>query len=119
MAYGLWAYWPDFSGYEFLVDQQLGAFFYLNNATIHSLIIQSNSELNATKRAQEISKITIDVQQNAAAIWLGQEKGFPDDGGGIGPVIFNKCVTGDSNMWQNPYYWVFVGLDFNTIYYQC
>ncbi len=45
IAADAWSYWPDFSGYEFLVDQQLGAFFYLNNETIHNLIIESNSQL--------------------------------------------------------------------------
>jgi len=114
-----WSYWPDFSGYEFLVDQQLGAWFYLNNQTIHNLIIKSNSELNPTLRAQELSQITVDVQQNAADIWLGQDNALPTTGNGVGPTIFNKCVTGDPNMWQNPAYWVFVGLDFNNMYSTC
>ncbi len=114
-----WSYWPDFSGYEFLVDQQLGAFFYLNNQTIHNLIIKSNSELNSTLRAQELSQITIDVQQNAATIWLGQDNDLPTTGNGVGPTVFNKCITGDPNMWQNPSYWVFVGLDFNQMYSTC
>ena len=119
IAADAWSYWPDFSGYEFLVDQQLGAFFYLNNETIHNLIIESNSQLNSTLRAQEISQITVDVQQNAAVIWLGQDDDLPTTGNGVGPTIFNKCITGDPGMWQNPSYWVFVGLDFNNIYSTC
>ena len=108
ISYGSWVYWPDFSGYEFLVDQQLGAWFYIDNSTINSLILQSNSELNMATRAQELSQITKDVQQNAADIWLGQDLDLPSTGAGVGPIIFNKCITGDPGMWQNPYYWVFV-----------
>jgi ABC-type transport system substrate-binding protein len=114
-----WSFWPDFSGYEFLVDQQLGAWFYMNNQTIHDLIVKSNAELNATKRAQEISQITLMVQDQAAAVWLGQDNDLPTTGNGVGPTVFNKCITGDPGLWQNPAYWVYVGLDFSTMYYQC
>src|SRR4029077_6428739 len=80
-----WTYYPDFSAYEFIVDSQMGIFNYLNNQTIHNLILQSNDEVNATLRAQEISKIAIFTQQQAAFIWLGQDVSLYDTGGGFGP----------------------------------
>jgi hypothetical protein len=70
-------------------------------------------------RAQEISKISLEIQQQAPLIWLGQDLDLPATGDGVGPVIFNKCLTGDPGLFQNPAYWVFVGLDYNTMYYTC
>jgi hypothetical protein len=83
------------------------------------LIVQSNYELNKTLRAQEISKITQDILEQAPVIWLGQDLALPATGNGVGPTIFNKCVSGDPGMFQNPAYWVFVGLNYNTMFYTC
>ncbi|MEM3794750.1 MAG: ABC transporter substrate-binding protein [Thermoprotei archaeon] len=113
LTYGSWTYYPDFSAYEFIVDQQLGAFFFLNNQTINTLILESNTQLNQTLRAEEISLITLYVKQNAAVIWLGQDVDLYDTGGGFGPVIWNKCLSG---MWYNT---AFNGIPFNSVYYTC
>lgn len=113
LNYGSWTYVPDFSGYEFIVDQQLGAFYFLNNATINALVTQSNSQLNPTLRAQEISQVQADVQQNAAVIWLGQAVDFYDTGGGFGPTVWNSCVSG---LWYSTAY---NGVPFNSVYYSC
>lgn len=113
LNYGSWTYYPDFSAYEFIVDQQLGAFFFMNNQTINQLILESNTQLNPTLRAQEISQITQDVKQNAAVIWLGQDVDLYDTGGGFGPTVWNKCLSG---MWYST---AFNGVDFNTVYYTC
>lgn len=113
LNYGSWTYYPDFSAYEFIVDQQLGAFFFLNNQTINNLILESNTQLNPTLRAEEISQVTLDVKQNAAVIWLGQDLDLYDTGGGFGPVIWNNCLSG---MWYNT---AFNGIAFNSVYYTC
>jgi ABC-type transport system substrate-binding protein len=113
MAYGSWTYYPDFSAYEFTVDEQLGSYMYLNNQTINQLITQSNSEVNPTLRAHEISQITYDVQQQAAAIWLGQDIDLYDTGAGWGPTLWSTCVSG---MWYNV---AWDGIAFNSVYYAC
>ncbi len=111
--YGSWTYIPDFSGYEFIVDEQLGAFFFLNNQTINNLVTESNSQINPTLRAQEISQVQLDVKQNAAVIWLGQAVDFYDTGGGFGPTVWNNCVAG---LWYST---AFNGVPFNSVYYAC
>jgi ABC-type transport system substrate-binding protein len=111
--YSDWTFYPDFSGYEYLIDAQLGLFPYFNNQTIHNLIIQSNSQLNTTLRAQEISQITADVQQQAGVIWLGQATDLFETGGGFGPEVWNTCVGG---MWYSA---AFMSVDFNSLSYTC
>lgn len=108
-----WTYYPDFSAYEFLIDSSLGVFGNFYNATIHNLILESNTELNPTLRAQEISQITFDSQQQAANIWIGQDIDLFDTGGGIGPTLWNSCVSG---LWYNT---AFNGVDFNSVYFSC
>jgi len=108
-----WTYYPDFSAYEFIVDSQMGIFNYLNNQTIHNLILQSNDEVNTTLRAQEISSIAVDTQQQAAFVWLGQDVDLYDTGGGFGPTVWNVCLSG---MWYNT---AFNGVDFNSLGYTC
>ena len=53
-TYNGWFYWPDFTGYEYLVDSSFGVYLDFYNQTVHNLIIESNSQTNATLRAQEI-----------------------------------------------------------------
>ena len=108
-----WTYYPDFSAYEYLVDSSLGVYGNMHNQTILNLIDESNSQLNPTLRGQEISQITQDVQQANAMIWLGQDLDVYDPGAGIGPTIFNHCVSG---LWYNT---AFNGIDFNAAYYSC
>jgi ABC-type transport system substrate-binding protein len=108
-----WTWYPDFSGYEFLVTETLGSVMNLNNQTINQLIIESNSELNPTSRGQEISHITLMVQQQAAFVWLGQDLDMYDTGEGFGPIIWQKCVSG---MWYNT---AWDGVPFNSLYYTC
>ena len=93
-----WTYYPDFSAYEFIVDSALGAFGNFHNQTILNLIYESNAQLNSALRAQEISQITTDLVQQAGFIWLGEDLDVFDPGAGIGPTIFNNCVSG---MWYN------------------
>ncbi len=113
LYYSDWTFYPDFSGYEYLIDAQLGLFPYFNNQTIHNLVIESNSQLNTTLRAQEISQITHDVQQQAAVIWLGQATDLFETGGGYGPEVWNTCVGG---MWYSA---AFMSVDFNSLRYVC
>ena len=108
-----WTYYPDFSAYEFLIDSSLGVFGNFYNSTIHNLILQSNTQLNPTLRAQEISEITSLSQQQAGNIWIGQDIDMYDTGGGIGPTMWNSCVAG---LWYNT---AFNGVDFNSVYYSC
>jgi ABC-type transport system substrate-binding protein len=110
---GVFSYFPDFAGYEYIVDQQLGVYGNLNNQTINNLIIQSNSETNTTLRTHEISEIISDVQQNAAYVWIGEDLNAADTGVGIGPTIANSCVTG---IYYSP---VFNGFPLNSMYYTC
>lgn len=113
MIIGSWTWYPDFSAYEFIVDEQLQSFLDLNNQTINNLIIESNSQTNPTLRAQEISQITSMVQQQAAVIWLSQDVNLYDTGAGWGPTIWNSCVSG---MWYNT---AWDGVAFNALYYSC
>jgi ABC-type transport system substrate-binding protein len=108
-----WTYYPDFSAYEYIVDSALGVYGNMHNQTILNLITESNSQLNPTLRGQEINQITHDVQQANAIIWLGQDLDVYDPGAGIGPTIFNHCVSG---LWYNT---AFNGVDFNSVYYAC
>ncbi len=119
LAFNFWNYWPEFTGYEFLVDSSLGFEFWFNNQTIDTLVTQSNSQLNTTLRAQEISQITVDVKQQSSFIWLGQDVDTFVTDVNTGPTVFNHCVTGDPGMWQNQAYWVYVGIAFNTLSYSC
>jgi ABC-type transport system substrate-binding protein len=104
-----WTYYPDFSAYEFIVDSALGAFGNFHNQTILNLIYKSNTDLDKNVRAHDISQITSDLVQQAGFIWLGQDLDVFDPGAGIGPTIFNHCVTG---MWYNT---AFNGIDFNNV----
>lgn len=113
MEVGSWTWYPDFSGYEFLVTEQLASFMNLNNQTINDLITKSNSETNPTLRAQEISQITFMVQQQAAVIWLSQDVNMYDTGAGWGPTIWQTCVSG---LWYNT---AWDGIAFNSLYYAC
>ena len=108
-----WTYYADFSAYEYLVDSAFGVYGNMHNQTILNLIDESNTQLNSTLRAEEISQITQDVQQASSIIWLGQDIDVYDPGAGIGPTIFNHCVTG---LWYNT---AFNGVDFNSVYYSC
>jgi len=113
LDYGSWSTFPDFSGYEYIVDAQLGAFGFFNNQTIDNLVTESNGQLNRTLRAQEISQITVDAQQQSAVIWLGQDQDLFNTGGGFGPTIWNSCVAG---LYYNP---AFDGVPFNTVHFSC
>ena len=113
MQYGDWTWYPDFTAYEYIVDEQLGMFLLFNNQTVHNLIIQSNNQINATLRAQEISEVTEMVQQQAAVIWVGQDVNIYSTGTGFGPTVFNSCVSG---MWYNV---AWFGVAFNSLYYTC
>jgi peptide/nickel transport system substrate-binding protein len=108
-----WTYYADFSAYEFLVDSSLGVFGNMHNQTIVNLIDESNTQLNSTLRGQEISQITEDVKQSASILWLAQDLDVYDPGAGIGPTMFNHCVSG---LWYNT---AFNGIDFNAVYYSC
>ena len=108
-----WTYYADFSAYEYLVDSALGVYGNMHNQTIVNLIDESNTQLNSTLRGEEVSQITQDVQQASSIIWLGQDIDVYDPGAGIGPTIFNHCVTG---LWYNT---SFNGVDFNSVYYSC
>jgi len=104
-----WTYYPDFSAYEYIVDSQFGAFGNFHNTTIAKLIVESNAQINSTLRAQEISQATSELVQQAGFIWLGEDLDVFDPGAGIGPYIWNQCVTG---MWYNT---AFNGIDFNNV----
>ncbi len=104
-----WTYYPDFSAYEFIVDSQFGVFGNFHNQTIANEILESNTQLNPTLRGQEISQITSQLVQQAGFIWLGQDLDLFDPGAGIGPYIWNHCVSG---MWYNT---AFNGIDFNNV----
>lgn len=104
-----WTYYPDFSAYEFIVDSQFGVFGNFHNQTIANEILQTNTQLNSTLRGEEISQITSQLVQQAGFIWLGQDLDVFDPGAGVGPYIWNQCVTG---MWYNT---AFNGIDFNNV----
>ncbi len=113
LEYGSWSAFADFAEYEYIVDAQLGAFGFMNNQTIDQLVTESNTQLNQTLRAQEISQITVDTLQQASVIWLGQDRDLYNTGGGFGPTVWNSCVTG---LYYNP---AFDGVPFNTISFKC
>ena len=104
-----WTYYPDFSAYEFIVDSSLGVFGNFHNQTILNEILESNTQLNTTLRAQEISQITSELVQQAGFIWLGQDLDLFDTGAGFGPTMWNTCVSG---LWYNT---AFNGVDFNNV----
>ena len=108
-----WCYYPDFSAYEFIVDDEFHAVGNMHNETIYNLILKSNTELDPTIRAQEISQIKVDVLQSASVIWLGQDVSLYDTGQGVGPIFFNKCVAGTY------YSSAYNGIPLNTLYYTC
>ena len=93
-----WTYYADFSAYEYLVDNAFGVFGNMHNQTIVNLVDESNTQLNSTLRGEEISQITEDVKQSASILWLAQDIDVYDPGAGIGPTMFNHCVTG---LWYN------------------
>jgi len=113
LLYGSYTYIPDFAGYEYIVDSALQSENYIANQTINSLVSASNAQTNTTARAQEISQITLDVQQNAADIWLSTAIDLFDTAQGYGPIVWNHCVSG---MWYNSGY---NGLAFNALTYTC
>ena len=113
LDYGSWTGYPDFSLYEYIVDAQLGVLGFMNNQTINQLVTESNTQLNQTLRAQEISQITVDTLQQASVIWLGQDQDLYSTGGGFGPTVWNTCVTGQY------YNGAFDGVPFNTLAYAC
>ncbi|MDA4130803.1 MAG: ABC transporter substrate-binding protein [Thaumarchaeota archaeon] len=108
-----WTGWADFSGYEFLISSQYGVYNFLNNQTINNLITESNGQVNATVRAREISQITLDVQQQAAFIWLGQDVDQYPTGDGFGPIVWSNCVVGQWSSVNSP------GVEFNALTYKC
>ncbi|HKM51352.1 MAG TPA: ABC transporter substrate-binding protein [Candidatus Bathyarchaeia archaeon] len=108
-----WTYYADFSAYEPIVDLSFGAFGNAHNQTVVNLILKSNTELNPTLRAADISDATQAVLQGASFIWLGQDIDVYDTGAGFGPTLFNHCVAG---LWYNT---AFNGVDFNSVYYSC
>lgn len=112
--------YPDFSGYAYTVDQQDGAYFFFNNQTIHSLLVQISSDNNATgDRNHLISEATLEIQQQAPVIWLGQDNDLPQTGNGVGPVIFQNCLQGDPGFFRNQYYWVYQGIPYTTLQWIC
>ena len=113
LAWGSFAFIPDFAGYEYIVDSNLQLEFYLNNVTVNNLVVKSNAELNPQLRAQDLTQITYAVQQNAVFIWLGQGVDDYDTGAGVGPTIWNTCVTG---FWYN---FGFNGVPFNALSSSC
>ena len=113
LFYVSWTFYPDFAGYEYLVDSQLGLLGYFTNSSVHNLILQSNTELNANSRAHEISQITTDVQQQAAVVWLGQDLNFYEAGGNFGPEAWNNCISG---YWYNA---AFMSVAFNSLSFTC
>jgi len=108
-----WCYYPDWSGYNVIIDSALGAIGNMHNETIYNLIVKTNTELDPTLRASEISQVKVDVMQSASVIWLGQDVSLFDTGQGVGPIMFNKCLSG---MYYNS---AFNGIPLNTIYYTC
>jgi len=106
-------YYPDFSGYEIIVDNRFNVFGNVHNDTIYNLVLKSNAELDPAARARDISQITQLTQQSASMIWLGQDLDTYDTGAGVGPVLFNKCLAG---MWYNT---AMNGITFNSVYYAC
>jgi peptide/nickel transport system substrate-binding protein len=108
-----WTGWADFSGYEFLISSQYGVYNFMNNQTINNLITESNGQNNSTLRAEEISQITRDVQQQAAFIWLGQDVDQYPTGDGFGPIVWNSCVVGQWSSVNSP------GVEYNALSYKC
>jgi peptide/nickel transport system substrate-binding protein len=108
-----WTGWADFSGYEFLISSEFGVYNFMQNQTIFNLIQQSNSQLNPTLRAEEISQITQQVQQQAVFIWLGQDIDLYPTGDGFGPIVWNSCVVGQWSSVNSP------GVEFNALSYSC
>ena len=113
MYFADFTFYPDFSGYEYLVDANLGFYPYFLNSTIDNLVTLSNTQLNTTLRSQEISQITLDFNQQAGALWLGEPTDLFEVGGGFGPEVWNHCITG---MWYNA---AFMSVDFNSLSYTC
>jgi peptide/nickel transport system substrate-binding protein len=108
-----WTGWADFSGYEFLISSEFGVYNFLSNQTINNLISESNSQINTTLRQQEISQITLDVKQQAAFIWLGQDIDLFPTGDGFGPIVWNSCVAGQWSSVNSP------GVEYNALSYSC
>jgi len=113
MQYGDWTFYPDVSAYYPITDTYWGIFSYFHNQTITNLEIQSNQEQDATLRAQQISQVTLDLQQQYDFIWMAQDNNVYDTGAGFGVEVFNHCVTG---MYYNT---GFNGVEFNNLYYTC
>ncbi len=113
MLAAAWTGWADFSGYEFLISSEFGVYNFMNNQTINNLIAESNAQVNTTLRAEEISQITTDVQQQAAFIWLGQDVDQYPTGDGFGPIVWNTCVVGQWSSVNSP------GVEYNALSYDC
>jgi len=108
-----WTFYPDVSAYEAIVDSTFGVVENYHNQTVVDLMAKSNTELDPAKRAQEISQFTQILLDSNAFIWLSQDVALYDTGGGFGPTVFNKCLTG---MFYNT---AFNGVMFNVISYAC
>jgi len=113
LQYGSWTFYPDVSAYYPITDSYWGIFLYFHNQTVANLEVQSNMQQNATLRAQEISQVTVDLQQNYDFVWLAQDVNLYDTGAGFGVEVFNHCVSG---MYYNT---GFNGVEFNNLYYTC
>ena len=113
LIYNNWTFFPDFSAYESVVDAQFGVFTFYHNATVYNIIEKSNTQLNQTLRAQEISTITSDLQQSYAFLWLSQDLAVYDTGAGGGPIVMNTCLSG---MFYNT---AMNGIYYNPVYYTC
>lgn len=108
-----WLYWPDFSAYEFLVSNISGFYFFYNNQTLTNLMLESNTQLNSTLRAEEISEIQQEIQQQAPVIWLGNDIDVFGEAQGYGIGVINNCLAGvyyDAQLYTFPY---------NAMYYTC
>jgi len=111
--------YPDFSGYAYTVDQELGAYFFFNNQTVDNLLNVIASDQNITNRDLLISQATLEIQQNYAVIWLGQDTDLPQTGNGVGPVALDSCLQGDPGFFHNQYYWVYQGIPYTTLQWVC
>jgi ABC-type transport system substrate-binding protein len=109
-----WAWWPDFSGYGFLVDDQLGFFFYFHNQTINNYVAQANSEIDPGKRAFDISQVASLTQQTNAFIWLAQYTDTYNPGTFTGTFVWNKCDV--SGLWYSPSW---LGVPYNSVSSTC
>jgi ABC-type transport system substrate-binding protein len=109
-----WSWWPDFTGYEYIVDDSSGFFLWFHNQTINDLIGKSNYEINPQLRAQEISQVALMVQQQAGFIWTGQFIDMFNPGTFTGLPVFNKCNT--AGLWFSQSYF---GVPYSSLSFTC